>query len=409
MNRFLLVLATIFAAPALAGDPGADPRFNTYTLTDKGVGSVTNPPAGAHKYYDRTSYLYGRDSTGFEYVPIPDAGSGRGVVNTTTQSFQGVKTFLNPVTINPTNAFGVQTMLNLSDDGSGTGEGGAIRFNSFSSPDMAEINGRSTAGGGGQIDFYTRAAVLTQNATVAETGQFIVHDGSPSAPTFTFYGDLDSGLYHATTNEVDLAAGGNRIIKVTPTQAFMNVGTASVPSLAIGATDTGFSNPTASTALNLIFGGATAWIFGSSTMEGPDGSAVVPAYSFTGNPLTGVSRSGADHVIVSTGGVNRLDVSPAGVSTDGGTSFLRTYTVAYSLGSGASCTAGISAPGAPTIVNFHGICTSNMQPITADPVTNSGLSTQNTPYYSLASSTATALVICHDLGTAKSGYVTINY
>ena len=109
--------------------------------------------------------------------------------------------------------------------------------------------------------------------TVTASGVVDIFVGSAAAPSLAFTGDPDTGFYSLGANQFGFAVNGASVMQYNP-------------------------------------GGG--WNFtGTNRVEGPQGSATFPGYTFNDDNNTGVYRSGADVLGFAAGGVQRMRVNGA--------------------------------------------------------------------------------------------------
>jgi hypothetical protein len=114
----------------------------------------------------------------------------------------------------------------------------------------------------------TKAQLLEGNSSQTLTiSSAAVALGSAAAPTITFTGDTNTGIYSSGADQVSVTTGGTERLRIDST------GQIEVVSL---------------------------------------GTAAAPVYSFTTDPNTGIYSPGADQVAISTGGTGRLFVDASG-------------------------------------------------------------------------------------------------
>jgi hypothetical protein len=123
---------------------------------------------------------------------------------------------------------------------------------------------------GGAIRFYV------DNTIVQFTGQMQNADGSAAAPTYTFFNDIDTGLYRAGGNAIGFACGGTEYFEVQP----------------------GF-----------------VVLRGTSQLLADGGTASLPDFTFNGDNNTGIYHSGADAIGIAIGGAEAISI--VGVATTG--------------------------------------------------------------------------------------------
>lgn len=153
------------------------------------------------------------------------------------------------------------------------------------------------------------------------------YDGTNGVPSYSFTSDPDTGMFRRAANELGLAAAGVTGISITGTvvtsfrQIQGNNGSAATPSFSFtndpdcgmfrsGTNAIGWSvNSVESmtlitTALNLIV-----------PVQGASGLATGPTFSFSGDPNTGMFSAGADSLGFSAGGTVRLTVNTGNITT----------------------------------------------------------------------------------------------
>lgn len=164
-------------------------------------------------------------------------------------------------------------------------------------------------------------STLSPTALILNTGvQISAPVGTAAAPTYTFTGDLDTGIYHSAANQVAVAVNGLVVTTTTATalivaaacQLSVDVATAAAPAYSFtGDLDTGIYHAAANQ-LGLAAAGlvsltisATALVVGASIQISADagGTAAAPAYSFTGDLDVGIYRVGANSLGFSTNGL----------------------------------------------------------------------------------------------------------
>ena len=106
--------------------------------------------------------------------------------------------------------------------------------------------------------------------------------GSEAAPSYTFTGDTDTGIFSEESNEINFTMGGNRLVTLDPSGFTMNGGQ----------------------------------IYGRSTQV-----ANSPAYAIGGDSDSGMFRADADILGFSTGGVERIRFAATGQLGIGGANY----------------------------------------------------------------------------------------
>ena len=178
----------------------------------------------------------------------------------------------------------------------------------------------------GNLDWYrhdnSAAGVLFLRFT-RDSSQIQFAAGSASAPVLTTFSDLDTGAYFPAANTFGVATGGTLRFSVstslvTSTLVFRGPdGSATAPTYSFTSdTDTGFYlGATGSIGITHsgVFRVAISSTLFSVTLpvQGADGSAGTPEFSFTSDPNTGMYSVGADQLGFSTGGTLRLTLTTA--------------------------------------------------------------------------------------------------
>lgn len=143
---------------------------------------------------------------------------------------------------------------------------------------------------------------------VTTGGPFRAPDGSAGAPSFSFSGDTDTGMYRVGPNAAGLVAGGTRSIYFDATTAGFLSGTAGAPGISFQSdADTGLYLQAAGDARMVTSGtGRMIWTdsinYSRVPFQNVDGSVGTPAFSFENDSDTGFYRIGTNTIGVSTGG-----------------------------------------------------------------------------------------------------------
>ncbi len=130
--------------------------------------------------------------------------------------------------------------------------------------------------------------------------------GLLATPSYTFTGDLDSGMWHSGANTVDFSTNAFRSLQLAASPAL------SVNYTRVTASSTG--NPVlisaAGTDANIGIGLIPV---GTGAVQGPVGAVATPGYAFTGDVDTGMWHSAANTIDFSTNALRgfQIDASPA--------------------------------------------------------------------------------------------------
>ena len=142
-------------------------------------------------------------------------------------------------------------------------------------------------------------------------------DGSEAAPSYSFAGDTDSGMYWVDTNFLRFSVNGDYKLSLTNSGMFVtdkiqtgDTGSEAAPSISFsgggGRTNSGMFSP-ALNELGLTAGASEAIRLTATAVKplnqvlAPTGSLGAPAYSFDSDPNTGIYRPGNDVLGLATG------------------------------------------------------------------------------------------------------------
>lgn len=137
-------------------------------------------------------------------------------------------------------------------------------------------------GGSDILDFKsagTSRISLATNFALQSGTALHIDDGTNLLPSIAYRTDPDTGIFLAGTNTVGITSGGTTNATFSPT----------------GIT---FNTPLT----------AAAGIVSNSPVLNPDGTALLPAYSFSADTNTGIYRVGNDVLGLSVGGVQQLEI-----------------------------------------------------------------------------------------------------
>lgn len=146
-------------------------------------------------------------------------------------------------------------------------------------------------------------------------------DGSAAAPSYSFTSDPNTGIYRVGADSLGISAGGTLRVTIDTTGVTLTIplltaaGSASAPShsfsgdpntgmYSVGADQVGIS--TGGTLRQTI---STTAITSTLPSLGAAGSAAAPQYSFSGDTNTGIFSSGADAISFSVGGTQTAEMN----------------------------------------------------------------------------------------------------
>lgn len=147
--------------------------------------------------------------------------------------------------------------------------------------------------------------------------------GAVGAPTYSFSGDTDTGIYRSTANEWSAVAGGSAVFAVKTSSLVMNSGklfyaangSAAAPSISFDSDiDSGFYSIGANL-IGVTLNGALVTTFGTSglfmngtTLGAGDGVVGAPGLTFTSDLDTGFYRIASGAIGYTTNGVETLRI-----------------------------------------------------------------------------------------------------
>ncbi len=149
---------------------------------------------------------------------------------------------------------------------------------------------------------------LTVGGDLTTTGDVLLADGAASAPSLAFASDPDTGIYSGGTDILSVSAGNTQALKITDPQIMGKAGSASAPIWSfIADPDTGMYSA-GTNLIGMSAAGSNSMTIAPSAVlpkvvvTGTTGSASAPAYSFEGDPDTGMYRYGDNALGLATGG-----------------------------------------------------------------------------------------------------------
>jgi len=186
-------------------------------------------------------------------------------------------------------------------------------------------------------------------------GVLSLPDGTALLPSLTNTGDTNTGLYFSAADEVSLTTGGSQrlavsSVAITPTVAQLNIaGSAAAPSISFtGDPNTGLYSQAADTIGFAAAGANSASISNVAVsaalpIRAADGVVGTPAYSFTSDSDTGLYVIGANSFAACANADEVVRFSTAGVGLQAGTA------LAQSLNFSADVNTGLYSVGADSL------------------------------------------------------------
>lgn len=183
-----------------------------------------------------------------------------------------------------------------------------------------------SAGGVSRLQISASAATLTIPVYAAL--------GSAAAPSYSFSGDTDTGIFSSGANTIDFATSGISRLQLTDTSLISTVpylnanGSASAPAYAFSSsTNTGlYSNGVS--VLNLATGGVSRMQINTTSLTStlpilaPNGSVSAPAYTFTADTNTGIYGTSGT-ILFTCGGTSKGQFNSSGFTINSGTFFIQ--------------------------------------------------------------------------------------
>jgi len=146
--------------------------------------------------------------------------------------------------------------------------------------------------------------------------------GTSATPAITWVGDPDTGLYNIAANQVAIAAYGSAVAVFDGDTAaaqymlMINGGTSATPAIAVSAADTGIYSLTDDVLSIAAGASAIAHFKGGAAVEQiqavASGTCATPAFSWVGDPDTGIYRPAANQVAIAVQGSAALMVKEDG-------------------------------------------------------------------------------------------------
>jgi hypothetical protein len=167
------------------------------------------------------------------------------------------------------------------------------------------------------FDNQAKLNALTESGGVLTfSGVQVNQVGSVSAPSITFSGDTNTGIYQVTEGQIDFTINGTRSLTLnSASQLIVCCGSQSAPAITFdGDVDTGVFSDIANH-IQFTCGGTERLrinSIGNLLMSGADTNSS-PTYSFLSDNNTGMYNISADNLGFTTGGTLRQTINSTGV------------------------------------------------------------------------------------------------
>lgn len=166
--------------------------------------------------------------------------------------------------------------------------------------------------------FSISATGTTETGNISSSGQFLGPGGNALAPTYSYTGNTNMGMFSDTVDTVSFSTAGVKRVTIdsnaiTSTLVMQAAnGTVGAPSYsfsAVGNTNTGIYRNAASTVGFSTNGVNALLVNGSGQALGINGTAALPTFSFIANNNTGMRRGGANIIEFDIAGAAALTMS----------------------------------------------------------------------------------------------------
>lgn len=148
------------------------------------------------------------------------------------------------------------------------------------------------------------------------------NDGTASAPAYTFTSDPNTGIMRTGTDTGALVGGGTASLYFDPNSVYVLDGSAAAPSIRfLNDTDTGLFRST-SNRIGVALNGTDHFLFYQSGLQlqqsgmgfyASDGSVSLPSHSFANDSDTGMYLPGANDLAIVAGGQLIIDCTPSSI------------------------------------------------------------------------------------------------
>jgi len=237
------------------------------------------------------------------------------------------------------NSTGANAIAQFQDNGStvvSIGDGGVVDITTAAGVPLTVDN--SSGANSIFIAQDNNSAVFTiaNGGNITATGVYLGPAGAVGAPTISFSGNSNTGIYNPAANQLSISCGGTQIVNVLGTGVVVtgalvsptagtfaldgtNAGSVATPTYSFPTDlNTGMYRPSADT-IGLVTGGTERLRItsgGQSLIS--DGTAALPALSFLSDTDTGIYRYGANAISLATAGNEciRFNAATAALSTD---------------------------------------------------------------------------------------------
>jgi hypothetical protein len=159
------------------------------------------------------------------------------------------------------------------------------------------------------------------------SGNVLFPDGNATTPGLNFVSDTNTGIYRIGNDNIGISTGGTKRFDISSTATSSTLpfrgpaGSASAPAYSFTAdSNSGMYSVTDntigfSTNGTLRASMSSSGLISSVPIYVPQGTAAAPSITFTTDTDTGIYKSGTDSIGISTGGTQKVDITPSVLST----------------------------------------------------------------------------------------------
>jgi hypothetical protein len=172
-------------------------------------------------------------------------------------------------------------------------------------------------GSAGEFAFSSGGTETVSFDGTSATGSLLWRggDGSAATPAMSYSGDIDTGFYRVGTGSVGFSSDSSSVLTMDGTAVDGSLrwrgadGLLASPGISFsGDTNTGIYRSGTGT-MNFASDGTNTGTVGATGFRAIDGTAADPSYSFIGDGDTGIYRAGADMIGFSANGVAQLTIT----------------------------------------------------------------------------------------------------
>lgn len=207
----------------------------------------------------------------------------------------------------------------------------------------------------------THPVVMSSSGVLSVPATLGMPAGSASAPAYSFSSDTNTGLYSVGADQLGVATGGTLRLTLSTTALTSTVpyygsaGSDSAPSITFsGDTNTGLYSASADT-IGFTANGSQIGTWSGSALRGVVGTVSSPGFSFVSDTNTGMYGASADNLGFATGGSQRLNLNSTGAQITGSLNINSGGAFKVTRYSGTVTTSGATLNPGATVYAAYGI------------------------------------------------------